>query len=114
MKSLVKWFIAGNFVVWILFDVWLAVNGGPTESMVLREIGLRYTFFPFLLGFIAGHWWWPREKPWANGWMWALPFLAALIAWDIFWPSDHWTRFPAIWAAIGFPTGSFLWGQSKR
>lgn len=113
MESLVKWFIAATFVIWIAFDVWLGTHGGPTESMVLRDIGLKYTSFPFLMGFLCGHWFWPRQKQFLTGWMWALPILLGLLAWDIFWPSDSWIRFPAIWLALGFPAGSFLWGQRR-
>ncbi len=113
MASLVKWFIAGTFAVWIAFDVWLAMHGGPTESAVLRDIGMRYTFLPFLMGFLCGHWFWPRKKLFLSGWMWAIPIFVGLLAWDIFWPSDTWLRFPALWLAIGFPSGSFLWGQNR-
>ena len=111
MKTLVKWFIAGTFIVWIGFDVYLTQNGGPTESQVLREIGMRYTFFPFLIGFLSGHWFVTVKKPWASGWMYALPIILGLIAWDVFAPSDTWLRYPGIWLCLGIPSGALLWGQ---
>jgi len=118
LKTLVRAFIVGTFVTWIGFDVWLSQNSGPTESMVLAEWGRVSMFFPFLIGFLCGHWFAPLKKPWPSGWMLGIPIFLALIVWDVITyntvgVTDVWYRYPGLWCAIGIPAGSLLWGQRR-
>jgi hypothetical protein len=115
-RLLITIFIILTFAIWISLDVWLNANGGPTESQVLRDWGMAMTFFPHLVGFLMGHWFFPRRTTLSFGWMIAIPIWAVLISWDIWWDIHHpgvtpWYRFPGIWAMIGAVCGSILWGQ---
>lgn len=116
MTTITKWLIAGTFIVWILWDVVLAKNNSPTESMVITQFARTHTILPYLIGFICGHWFWTRKTTWKSGWMWALPVFLGLIVWDYFWNKSGgevvWFRHPVLWLPIGIVSGSYLWGQS--
>lgn len=115
---LVSAFIVGTFVIWILFDIWLGANSGPTESQVLREWGKRTIFFPWLIGFLSGHWFFGMKEPYFTAWIYGIGLWGALIAWDIYWwkvrksePYFPWYRYPGVWFLVGLPSGMILWGQ---
>lgn len=118
-KAITVSIILGTFVVWIGWDIILAQNGEATESMILSDWAAVSVFFPNLIGFLCGHWFFRRRNLWLSGWMWALPVWGALIASDLmcFFFADktttlyHWTRFPLWYLLVGIVMGSYLWGQ---
>lgn len=117
-RPLVAAFIALTFLIWIGFDVWLVVNGGPTESMVILDMGMRSTLLPFVVGVLAGHWFVPHEKTWENGWVWLLVIFGGLALWDVTWAMSGlgttWYRYPGVWLSLGVPSGALLFGQRER
>lgn len=104
--------IAVTIVVWVLWDLYVALNGhrGDTESEVIRTFSNRHFAFPLIIGIVMGHFfwnvatpispWWSRIGlpivgltaivvdylklvPWINpGW----PFLAGIILGRLLWP----------------------------
>lgn len=44
-------------VVAIVVDVWLLASGRETWSELLYIAGTRKPLFPYVWGFLAGHWW---------------------------------------------------------
>lgn len=108
--------IVGTFLGWIGWDVYLAMHGAATESMILARWASHTIFLPHLIGFLCGHWFFPRSHLWTSGWMWALPIWALLGVWDVVYAyhPTYWqqlARFPLWWVLIGIATGSYLWGQ---
>ena len=55
-------FIAGTFVIWIAFDVWIGLKKGSQEtiSVVSLNFAKKYPIFPFIVGVIMGHLYWPQ------------------------------------------------------
>lgn len=117
-KNLVAGIILGTFVLWIAADIWLGPNGGPTESQLLAHWGRVSAFFPFLIGFLMGHWFYGRRNVNYSAWGYGLGLWVLLGLWDCYWWgfSTHevlypWFRWSGIWVTAGIPAGSYLWGQ---
>lgn len=109
--------ILGTFAVWIAWDVYLASKGAATESMTLRQWGEHCTFFPHLIGFLCGHWFFPHDHLWRSGWMWGLGVWGLLGLYDIAWAiwgngGMPWYRYSGLWLLVGIACGTFLWGQT--
>lgn len=119
-KLLVSLFIVATFIIWILFDVWLGAHGGLTESMVLKEWGMYSAFFPHLIGFLSGHWFFGRKNVNYSAWGFGLGIWVLLGGWDVYWhQTAHinvhpWFRYPGIWFLTGIPAGMYLWGQHNE
>lgn len=116
LRYLTDSLIVATFTVWIWWDVYLAKNGGPTESMIVRDWGKVSTFFPHLMGFLIGHWFFPRQSQWQSGWMWGLCFWGVLIAWDVAWNlwvgTYPWYRYEGFWVLVGIVSGTLFWCQT--
>lgn len=115
LNTWTKILIGGTFVVWIAWDVYVALNGAATESMILRDGAKRWNILPFIVGFLGAHWFLPKKKPSISGWMWALPIMTGLFVTDfIFFFGGYgnpWWRYPGLWFALGIPAGFYLWPQ---
>lgn len=108
--------IAGTFVGWIAWDVYVATHHAKTESQLLMEWASKSVVLPHLVGFLCGHWFFPRRNMWTSGWMWGLVIWGVLGVWDVVYylyptPLQTILRFPLWWVLIGIPTGSYFWGQ---
>jgi hypothetical protein len=115
--------IIGTILVWILWDVLVAVApGADTESQMLRNWGAYSMAFPYTIGMLLGHWWWPwrgASQSYKKTWRVVVNFsiIGALITWDIvnwrmgFPASVAPIRHSEYWAALGYPMGHFFWGQ---
>lgn len=115
LKQITTTLIVSTFAIWIAWDVYLARNGGPTESMIMRDAGKVSTFVPHLFGFLIGHWFFPRQSQWQFGWMWGIAFWVVLLAWDLWWPGGRvWYRYEGIWVLIGVACGTLFWGQIDK
>lgn len=113
-----EWFVVGTGIIWLAYDVYVVKVGKSTESQVIRDWGQRWTYFPFVGGFLCGHWWFNDLCVGPSGWMFALPMIVALAIWDIAvhvkgLPTKVWYRYPGLWIGLGIPVGAFLWGQSS-
>jgi hypothetical protein len=115
LRFLTNSLIGATMALWIWWDVFLAMNGGPTESMIMRDWGKVSTFWPHLWGFLIGHWFFPRQSQWKSGWMWGLAFWGVLLAWDILWAqfvgTRPWYRYEGFWVLVGILSGMYFWGQ---
>lgn len=115
--------IIGTIVIWLIWDVLVAVApGADTESQMLRNWGAYTMAFPYAIGMLLGHWWWPwrgTSTSYAATWRVIVNFsiIGLLIAWDIVnWKLGFPSFMEAIrhseyWALAGFPMGHFFWGQ---
>lgn len=111
-----------KIVVWAVtavllgYDVLAGKLGQPTESMVLRDWTRDWTVLPFIAGFLAGHWFGPRQSVDVSGWMWSLPALAILLASDLVWnlkfaqSTPPWWRYSLLYVLAGIPVGMYVWG----
>jgi hypothetical protein len=66
MSSVVTvWFIVGLIVAVLVYDMWVATNGTPgdTISEVVLGASVRYPALPLLVGFVLGHLFWPQALP---------------------------------------------------
>ncbi len=113
-----KIIIAGTFVVWIVWDVVLTQNNEWTLSKELTTFAKAHTVFPYLIGFICGHWFLSSKTPWKSGWMWAIPTFLGLILWDYLHVKLELTenifRFPGLMLLFGLLAGATLWGQADK
>lgn len=101
----------------LAYDAFAPKLGQPTESQVLRGWAIKWNVLPFCAGILLGHWFFWSDHPWSKGWMYALPSILIVLAYDIFlnlkgMTDKHWLRYPGLWALIGVPVGALLWGQS--
>ena len=108
--------ILSTFVAWIVYDLYCGRLSQPTLSMVLRDWGAKWNFFAALIGFLVGHWFFPREHVDISGWGWTLPVMASIFIFDLLWHRfgklhRPWFRYSGLWFLIGIPVGTFLWGQ---
>lgn len=117
IETITKIIIGITFAVWIAWDVYLAKNHLPTESMTITGMAHQYTFFSFIMGFLNGHWFYTRQQPWASGWMFAIPIFLILAAWDYYWNLKGYGltpyRSPAIFFSAGIVFGTLMWSQGN-
>lgn len=113
-----------KWVLWIVALVLLAYDGivgkisQPSESTVMREWGWKYNYFPFLMGVLIAHWFFPRQT-WINPIVGkTIPFILLVMAWDLYWNKFHgsheWFRYPGLWVILGFPIGFLFWAAQDN
>lgn len=112
-----KLFVAGIIAISLGYDIFAAMKGYATESMVLRDWARDWTALPYMAGFLSGHWFGPRQQVDVSQWWIALAILIALLAIDVVWnvkfnsiPIPAW-RYSLIYFMAGIPIGMYLWGQ---
>ena len=112
-----KLVIALTIICWIIYDVIAGPSGQPTESQQIREWGWQWTVFSFTIGFIVGHWLFPRREVDVSGWMWIIPIWVCLLTFDIVWLKlglpRIWFRYPGLYVLAGIPAGMYIWGQAS-
>ncbi|HMX99889.1 MAG TPA: hypothetical protein PK473_03195 [Nitrosomonas sp.] len=104
-----------TFIILIALDIYLVVIDQPTLSMELKWFAKKNTWFAYLMGFLAGHWFFSTKSVLRLGWIVALSFMALLGVWDLIhylkgW-EFQWYRWAGIWFLVGIGAGTFLWGQ---
>lgn len=109
--NLTQWILCLLIVGLIIYDVFAK----PTLSQALRDWGKEFVGLPFCAGLLLGHWFLNHSDLWLSGWMYALPIILGLVAWDIVWNLKPrplvWYRHPAIYASLGVAGGAIFWGQ---
>jgi peptidoglycan/LPS O-acetylase OafA/YrhL len=114
--NLTKWILLAVIFGLLAYDGMVGLFHQPTESQVLRDWGHVSTCLPFVAGFLLGHWFLPRRKPYGSAWINAAVIIVVLGIWDLYWFfSGHVNmpvyRYAGWYAILGVPCGSYLWGQ---
>lgn len=108
--SITAWVIIVLSVIGLSYTLISQRNGQPTISMVMRDTAWDFSLLPFAWGYLIGHWFFPRQNLIEFGWAWSLPFLVALLAFDIIWKlridKRTWYRYPGFYFLLGLPTES--------
>lgn len=116
-KFLIAFLIIGTIIEWLIVDLWVGPNGGPTESSVVGYWGTHLTFWSFTIGSLIGHWFFERKVVVYTRWIYPFIVIGALLLWDIYFIHTHgWGvegsyRSPWIWFPIGMVMGMFFWPQ---
>ena len=62
MRSVTAVILAVIVVGLILWTIYMLATGGTTVSQVVYQMNELHPVFPFLAGFVCGHFWFPRAK----------------------------------------------------
>lgn len=115
MGNFTQWFVIASVVIWLIVDVILIKYGKRAESQEIRDWSLRWSWVPYAVGIVCGHWFLPGHG--INGDLkYVFGSIPAFICWDVAYhewkpKGRDWYRFPALYFVLGFPVGAFLWFQ---
>ena len=60
-KSDVLWFMIGAVIAALAYDIYAIRAKKPTLSRIVTESSRKYLMIPFILGVLAGHFFWSQN-----------------------------------------------------
>lgn len=58
MPTLTGWFIIATAILWLAFEIYVIAAKKETISSAMYRFAKQNPSFPFIIGYLFGHWFW--------------------------------------------------------